>query len=146
VRLSVVVLVLLAAGCGGPGRPETIPLTGRITYQGKPVPTGRIMFYPEQGRPATGTIEADGTYRLTTFVAGDGASLGRYRVTIQAIRVIRGGHAKTFDEEIRGGGTSGPGEVEWLVPEEYARQDSTPLRAEVTRDSKTINFDLPLPR
>ena len=58
------------------------------------------------------------------------------------MRVTGGGHAKTFDEELRGGGTSAPSKVEWLVPEEYSRPETTPLRAEVTRDSKIINFDL----
>ena len=107
---------------------------------------GQIMFYPDQGRPALGTIDADGSYRLTTFTSGDGAPTGHYRVTIHAMRVTGGSHAKTFDEELRGGGSSGPTKVEWLVPEEYSRPETTPLRAEVTRDSKTINFDLPTPR
>ena len=69
----VAVLCLLAAGCGGPSRPETVPVSGRVTYQGKPVPMGQIMFYPDQGRPATGAIDADGNYRLTTFTTADGA-------------------------------------------------------------------------
>ena len=142
----VVVLCFVVAGCGGPTRPETVPVAGRVTYQGKPVPMGQIMFYPEQGHPATGTIDANGAYRLRTFAPDNGAIPGRYRVTITAVRFTGGGHAKTFDEELRGGGSSAPAKAEWLVPEVYSRPETTPLRADVTRDSKVINFDLPAPR
>jgi hypothetical protein len=131
------------AGCGGPTRPATVPVAGHVTYRGKSVPMGEIMFYPEQGHPATGTIGADGAYRLMTYAPGDGAIPGRYRVTIRAVRFTGGGHAKTFDEELRGGGSSAPAKAEWLVPEEYSRPETTPLRVDVTPGSKVINFDLP---
>jgi len=145
-RLSVAALILLLAGCGGPSRPATAPVSGRVTYQGKPVPLGQIVFYPENGRPAVGSIGPDGSYRLTTFeTVGDGATPGRYRVTIQAMRVTGGGHAKTFDEELRGGGSPGPAKVEWLVPEECSRPETTPLMAEVKPGSNTIDFNLPGP-
>lgn len=145
-RRFVVVLCFITAGCGGPSRPETVPVSGRVTYQGKPVPMGQIMFYPDQGRPAVGTIDADGHYRLRTFAPDNGAIPGHYRVTIQAMRTTGGGHAKSFDEELRRGGSSGPTKVEWLVPEEYSRLETTPLQTDVKRDSKIINFDLPTPR
>jgi hypothetical protein len=143
VRLSILTLALLMVGCGGPSRPATAPVTGRVTYAGKPVPLGQIMFYPENGRPAMGTIGADGTYRLMTFVSGDGATPGRYRVTIQAMRVTGPPAPKSIEDELRGGGGSGKIVTEWLVPEKYSRQEATPLTAEVKLGSNTINFDLP---
>jgi len=42
-----------------------------------------------------GTIEPDGSYRLTTFDSGDGALLGRHRVTIEATRIVRAPLPKT---------------------------------------------------
>ena len=146
-RLSVAALILLLAGCGGPSRPATVPVSGRVTYQGKPVPLGQIVFYPEKGRPAMGSIGPNGSYRLTTFVAGDSAIPGRYRVTIQATRTIGGGtRPKGLEEELHGVGRSSAKTVtEWLVPETYARQEATPLKAEVKPGSNTINFDLPAP-
>ena len=147
-RSSIVVLILLAVGCGGPSRPATVPVSGRVTYQGKPVPLGQIMFHPEKGRPAMGTIGADGSYRLTTFqTPGDGATPGRYRVTIQATRTTGGGtRPKSLEDELHGGGWgSGKTVTEWLVPETYSRQETTPLTAEVKSGPNTINFDLPGP-
>jgi hypothetical protein len=143
VRLPILVLALLVAGCGGPSRPATAPVTGRVTYAGKPVPLGQIMFYPEKGRPAMGAIGADGTYRLTTFANGDGAMPGRFRVTIQAMRVTGPPAPKSLDEELRGIGGGGKTTTEWLVPEKYSHQESTLLTAEVKPGSNTINFDLP---
>ena len=56
------VLCTVLAGCG-PGFPETADVSGRVTLGGKPVPQGRISFWPEQGRPAMGEIGPDGTYK-----------------------------------------------------------------------------------
>ena len=119
-------------------------VSGRVTYQGKPVPLGQIVFYPEKGRPATGSIGSDGSYRLTTFVTGDGAMLGRYRVTIEAMRTTRGGaRPKTLEDELHGVGQgSGQAVMEWLVPEKYSRQETTPLTVEVKSGQNTINLDL----
>jgi hypothetical protein len=136
-------LCAVIAGCG-PGRLETTPISGRVTYRGKPVPNGRIVFQPEEGRPAMAALDADGRYRLTTFKPGDGALLGKHRVTIEATRQI--GNApqpKSRAEEFRLGAGGRPPVIEWLVPEKYARLRITPLKAEVTRSANTVNFDLP---
>jgi hypothetical protein len=144
VRISILMLALLVAGCGGPTRPATAPVSGRVTYAGKPVPLGQIMFYPERGRPAMGAIGADGAYRLTTFVNGDGAIPGRFKVTITAMRVTGPPPPKSLEDELRGGSPGGQTTTEWLVPEKYSRQESSTLTAEVKSGStNTINFDLP---
>jgi hypothetical protein len=143
--LSLVSLALLVTGCGGPSRPETALVSGRVTYRGKPVLTGQIMFYPEDGRSAASAIGPDGVYRLGTFSATDGATPGRYRVTIQAIRFKTLPRPKTLDEEARGGDVIVRTAPEWLVPEKYFRPETTPLTAEVKRGKNTIDFDLPGP-
>lgn len=68
-------------GCGE--KTGTIPISGKVTYQGKPVANARVMFTPKSGgRPADGNTNADGGYRLGTFMAGDGALPGEYSVAI----------------------------------------------------------------
>ena len=64
-------IVCLAAGGCGPKRPETFPVSGRVTYKGQPVARGLVAFYPAEGRMATGDIGPDGRYSLTTFHAGE---------------------------------------------------------------------------
>jgi hypothetical protein len=134
--------LLVVQGCGR-SRPETSPVTGHVTYGGKPVSSGRIVFYPSHGRSAMGTIEPDGSYRLTTFDPGDGALLGRHRVTIEATRIVRAPQPKNLGEESQFNGVAANGlAVLWLVPEKYSRPESTPLTAEVTRGKNTIDFKL----
>ena len=43
-------------------------------------------------------------------------------------------------EEIRLGHDLG---VEWLVPKEYSRPETSPLTAEVKRGNNTVDFDIP---
>ena len=124
---------------------RTAPTSGRITFRGQPVAGGQITFYPEpigSGRQAIGAIGPDGRYTLTTFDHGDGALLGRHRVTIKAVRVKDSLSAEKAAEEMRLGHDLG---VEWLVPKKYSRPETSPLTAEVKRGNNTIDLDLPSP-
>ncbi len=132
--------LILLAGCG-PSRPATAPVHGRVTYQGKPVVEGTIIFQPVKGRQSIGEIAPDGGYVLTTFEPGDGALLGRHKVTIEARRISQTLAGDDLDEE--GSAGYGPPVVTWLVPEKYSRPDSSPLTAEVKEGENTFDFDLP---
>ncbi len=61
--------VVVLAGCGRAAGPPTYPVSGRVTYQGAPLERGTVLFVPEQGPAAGATIASDGTFRLRT-VAG----------------------------------------------------------------------------
>lgn len=78
--VSTAVFLLLLASCAE-RHPKTAPVKGTITYQGKRVPQGSIMFQPLEGPAATGNIR-NGDYVLKTFAADDGAILGNHKVTI----------------------------------------------------------------
>ena len=134
--LFVVAGLMLCSGCG-PKLPKTATVGGRVTYNGKPVVSGTIVFQPAQGRPAMGEIQPDGTFKLTTFESGDGALLGKHRVTIEA-RNVR----KPPPMEGAGASNIAP-KVEWLVPRKYANSDSSNLIAEVKPGQNNIDFDLP---
>ena len=142
-------LPALLAGCGD-GRPERVPVSGRVTYQGEPVTTGTVYFWPEQGPQARGTIGPDGRYRLRTFEKEDGAVPGKHTVTIEAKEVSAGGpDPKSMDEEFElfsdpDAESLAKPRVRWLVPEQYANRATSGLTAEVTPDGNTINFDLPV--
>jgi hypothetical protein len=135
---------LASSGCGG--GLQIGQVTGRVTFGGKNVPGGIIMFHPANGPTAVGDIRNDGTYTLTTIKPGDGAIIGMHRVTIQSTRVGSGQlvEPKRFEDELNKG-TSGnkilvPGKVEWLVPQRYSQLDTTDLRATVQLGSQTIDF------
>lgn len=134
--------VVFVGGCGTK-YPETAPVSGKITVDGVPVTTGRIIFYPTSGaRLSSGEIQPDGNYSLTTFKAGDGALLGSHRVVIESTKVVGPTSAKTIADESQTP-VSALGRVIWLVDEKYSQPSTTDLSAEVKRGPNGIDFHLP---
>ena len=127
-----------ATGCGS-SKPETAPVAGRVTLEGIPVKTGTVIFYPASGHPAVGTIQSDGSYRLTTFVKDDGALLGQHVVTIEATEIVGGDTPKSFDDEYKG---LRAGELRIILPLEYSDRSSSGLQALVEAKENKIDFAL----
>lgn len=80
-------LSLLAASCGGSGRPKVYPVSGTLTVKGAPAAGAFVVFHPrgDQGQRALkpyGQVGADGVFQLTTFATNDGAPEGEYAVTV----------------------------------------------------------------
>lgn len=78
---------LALAGCGAsfpePEIIKTAPVSGRLTYNGKAVPSYKVVFTPTDGRKvAMGTTDADGKFTLGTNQPGDGAAIGGHKVTV----------------------------------------------------------------
>jgi hypothetical protein len=72
-------------GCGPGSRalPSLLPVKGSVTYKGQPVTKGVIRFEPDDyGRPATGQLQSDGTFVLSTLKEGDGVVAGHHRIAI----------------------------------------------------------------
>ncbi len=121
-------------GCGRSG-PATAPVGGKVTFAGKPVAEGSVKFWSEaDGTLAVGQIDSDGNYRLTTHPNLDGATLGKHRVTIRSVQTIVNPKAANWRDREK---------LVWLVPPRYDGRQSSPLTAEVTADSNTIDFNLP---
>ena len=121
---------LLLAGCGGPVT-DVVEVSGRVTYQGKPVTTGTISFVPassEDGlRPGTSPIAEDGRYSIRAFGDREGLQAGKYRVTVQAYT------GSFIDVNVR-----------YVVPERFARVETSGLTATVPDgEPVTVNFALP---
>ncbi len=113
-------------GCGSS---TTVPVSGKISYNGQPLSSGTLMLVPDgQGTAATGQIQSDGTFQFE-------AVPGSYKVTVQV-----------FPDEEAGGDMGLPG-MEFAgdkppIPLKYADPSTTDLTAQVT-DSET-NLDLQL--
>jgi hypothetical protein len=125
--------VLSAAGCGDSGLPKTVPVKGKVTYRGRPVTSGLVMLTPSgSGHAATGSLAADGSFELTTFVKNDGAVPGSYQVAVQV-----------FPEEGAGlpgaefGGKPPP------IPLKFGSATTSGLTAEI-KDEKDQTLDLVL--
>jgi hypothetical protein len=117
----VVVLLVATAGCGASEGPGTriVPVKGKVTFKGQPLTKGVIKFRPvDQGREASGTIQRDGTFVLSTFKEGDGAALGLNQVSIRF----------TGAKEI--------------IPKKYLAFLTSKLEAEVTLEKTEFTFEL----
>lgn len=119
-------VIALVAGCGESG-PVKYEVTGKIFYQGKPLPTGNVMFIPEQGPASATAIRPDGSYTLK-------AMPGKHRVGVTAVPVVE----------------LPPGAAEWeynppppLVPARFGRPETSGVTVVVEPvDRNTIDITL----
>ena len=83
---------LMLGGCGTKhhDRIEVHPVGGKLLVAGKPAANAEVVLYPIEGavkldpsqvRPHA-TVEADGSYHLTTFATRDGAPVGDFAFTV----------------------------------------------------------------
>lgn len=124
-------------GCGSDS-PHVVPVKGKISYQGKPLTSGTVMLVPESsGYGATGQIQPDGTFTLTSFKQNDGAAPGKYKVTVEV-----------FPEATPGAPASGLPGMEFgpdqkpPIPIEYSNVATTKLQALINDGPTELDFTL----
>lgn len=88
----------LICGCGGttdeerlkslvPNAAKTTPVHGTLLVDGEPVKGVWVKLHADD--PSAGSVlpkaqtESDGTFRITTYIGGDGAPPGHYKVTAE---------------------------------------------------------------
>ena len=132
--------LLTLSGCGG--HEGLAPVSGTITYKGKPVTQGEVNFVPKKGelRGAHGPIDAQGRYQLGTFEPGDGAYVGTHRVSVVSIgadkRIPARMKGKMMEEDMQGTGAP-------LIPRRYLSPATSDLEAEVEAGKSNVkDFDL----
>jgi hypothetical protein len=136
-RRSVVLVLLASIGCGS--NAKLVPVSGTVTYKGKPVANADVTFAPEDGgRVATGHTDASGKFSLTTLALNDGASVGNHRVSVTA---------RGPDRPPKPGETSSgmPGEMmpgEPTIPAKYFAPDTSGITQEVKRGTNHVTLDL----
>ena len=154
-------VILVITSCGGTddGLGRRFPVSGKVTYNGKPLEKGAISFVPDdpKGVGASGAIE-NGSYALSTGGNNDGARAGKYKVTITAKEDSTAKAKAEFEKANRGlknaAGTEDLGyipkqfmtkaaeEAKSLIPAGYGDVRTTTLTAEVKEQSNTIDFKL----
>lgn len=130
-RCGVLLMVVTWMGCSSSGDLPTAQVKGKVTYKGKPVTSGTVMFVPDKGPAATGEIDKDGTYLLGTYDIDDGAVLGWHKVAITALEDIGG----LLPEQPKA--LPAP-----TVPAKYLSQETSGLRVEVKSDVNEFDFPL----
>ncbi len=85
-----VLILSVLAGCSDDDLGQRYRVSGHVTRQGQPITKGTVNFMPvdlANNRAASGEIQSDGYYTLTTKDPGDGALAGDYRVVISLVEV-----------------------------------------------------------
>jgi hypothetical protein len=125
----VLALLGMQAGCGGV---KLAPVSGRVTYKGKPVKSGRVMFLSTNGVSGTGEFDGDGRYQLK-------AAVGENTVMVES-RGLGKPLAKSSPEGGPGYVKTAPGRL--LIPERYFSPMNSGLKFTVQGGENTANFDL----
>lgn len=147
-------LFVFLAGCRSQedrwtrNRPRTVPVTGEVVYQGKPLAGAVITFLNEEAnRSASAKTDAKGRFSLKTFVKNDGAVPGSQQVSIYKVENDYPGTSLAglsreeqlaamkimSKEELQ---SLPPVKARWLIPERYGLFKTSELTAEVVDGGK----------
>jgi hypothetical protein len=83
-------LLVAALGCSADGdRVDVYPVTGKVLVGGQPAEGAIVTFYSATDElrerkvpPPTGTVDASGEFRLSSYEPDDGAPAGEFKVTV----------------------------------------------------------------
>jgi hypothetical protein len=126
-RMSLLCCFLFLLGCNNKGY-VSYPVTGTVKFSDGTIPTGEITtvaFTPAVPNPkaksASGNIQPDGKFSLSTIEPDDGAFPGDYKVTVSVLKTYLGS--------------------EQLVDGKFTNETTTPLVAKVGPSEKnTFDF------
>lgn len=135
------VAMALLVGCGGGGGAKpieklpTVPVSGVVKLRGNPLADVAVMFQTGDGKiTASGTSDASGNFRLSTYGKEDGAPVGTYKVIVAAnlAKPLPDGGFEPIPET----GVKSP------IPAKYGSLQTTDIIKEVPAGGGTINVDL----
>lgn len=113
---------LVLAGCGE-RRPERVAVSGQVLIDGKPLTVGNLKFVPTGSRPSSGSLDAEGKFKLTCYDGEDGVVPGLHRAQVAAMEVIGG-------------------KVKWYVPPKYADFRTSELEFEINEPTDNLKIEL----
>jgi hypothetical protein len=126
---TLVVASSLSSGCTKKD-PGAI-VHGKVSYKGKPVETGSVVFFPQTGPVGDGNLQPDGGYRILNREKREGIPPGSYTVV-----VISGQDQIALRPE------DPLYRVEPAIPLKYTGKTTSPLKYEVKQGDNEINLTL----
>jgi hypothetical protein len=124
---SLLAAVIFASGCGdAEKRVPVFPVTGKITYQGKPPVGAQIVLHPAHSGETLdaapiGVVQDDGSFTFTVYDPGDGAPAGDYVATVQWFKL---------NKELGGPGPN-------VIPKKYTDPKTSPIKITVASPGPT---------
>ena len=124
-------LALVAAGCQGKG-----DVSGKVTFEGKPLVFGTVLFEGSDGSLRQGNIERDGSYSVS------GVATGEAKVAVSSLNPT----SSDFQRIQREGRPQPPPQPEirgWFpIPDQYDAPYKSGLTYTIKPGPNTINIEL----
>jgi hypothetical protein len=125
-RDCALLFLLVGAVLGACGKgisvPSTVPVSGMVKYNGKPLQGIRVTLHAqsETAKPEfipTGQTGPDGKFKLSTGAPGNGAPPGTYVVTFDLPEIASAASTRAIETEVDafGGKYSDPAQSKWTV-------------------------------
>lgn len=136
-------LTLVAAGCGassGPALLPTVPASGVVLMDGKPLPAAMVTFTPldeGMGPDCQGVTDAEGRFSLKQVRGGEGAPVGSFKVVVNRYVKSDGTVVALAEGEF----PANVGATESLPPR-YSSATETELKSNVTDATDRLKIEL----
>ena len=135
------VLLAVCAGCGGRANlPDTVPVSGKVTLNGRPLSGASVTFVPTgatRGDGGFGMTDQDGRYKLRYLRGAAGVPVGQYRVVISK-RLMPDGSDAVEGRDVAP--IESPAHE--VLPPKYSNEEHSTLSATVPAGGRTIDFSL----
>jgi hypothetical protein len=137
-RLCIAALGLAIIGCRKPSADapsvQLLPVSGIISVNGEPAAGVRVTLHPVDANglgvvTPSGVGDENGAFILTTYAPGDGAPVGKYRVTASWADILNTGSDPEYGKE--------------KLPARYQSPDQSGLECEIRQENMDLLvFDL----
>jgi hypothetical protein len=122
-------VIIMLAGCNRSSQESQV--YGSVTLDGSQIGPGMVVFAPvDGGKPATGSIESNGSFTLNTS-REPGLAAGKYKVAVSI---------RELPENVKRSDQIPPGKL--LIPENYEQSTTSGLEYEVEPGQNSIDIDL----
>jgi hypothetical protein len=145
-RYGWLMLVVVCAGCSSKGT-----VSGKVTYQGKPVTVGTVIFVPEAGGGGFSSNIRDGEYKIERLPVGPvKISVSTPANTVPVKGLIGKMQMPSELQQKLGSGTSAEGLAQSsrdsqtvLIPPRFQDPEKSGLTYTVKSGSQVFDIDLP---
>jgi len=141
---TLIVGLIGLTGCGGDGSSvKLVPVTGKVTADGKPLTVGTVTFQPDDSKGNTskaipsGVVSENGTYKLFTD-GKEGAPPGFYKVGVSPLGMSGSTMANPTDPKMMNSLTAA------TYNQRYTMPGTSGISFEVKDQAAAGAYDIPL--
>ena len=120
------------SGCKQSDHPALGKVSGTVSYRGKPVEAGTLLFEVRGARTAYGKIAGGKIVEVTTYKTGDGVPLGAARIAVFVPAPEDTPPAETFQRDL----------FKSLVPLKYGDPAASGLTHEIVAGDNVVAIDM----